>query len=146
MAKLLLKLHQPYKWKKHNYFTDEDYYEAERLIYNNLSMEPYLDKIIPELDDSWVNDFLKEDEAFDYLEGELNNYVITTYGRVFNLKTKKTVMPSVSGTNLNVMLKGKVTSYKTEFARLGWVYSFSFIMDIYAKYKWKYYVGYKVKK
>ena len=145
MAKVLLKLHQPYKWKKHNYITDDDYAKAEHMIYNNLSMKTYLEEVMPQSDDSWIPEVMKDDETFDYLEGDKDNYVITTYGRIFNVTRKKSVMPSAVGTNIMATLKGQTVNYKKEFNRLGWIYSFTFIMDKYKEYNWRIYQGYQVK-
>lgn len=138
MAKILLKLHQPYKWKKHNYVTDKDYEEAERVIYNNLSSDKLLSSSIED-DLDWLQEIFKEDESYAFLKDDLSNYIITTFGRIINTKNKKQIQPNVNGNTFTIVVKGTSVNFRKEFLEQGWIYSGAFIKQKYEQYSWRYY-------
>ena len=137
MAKILLKLHQPHKWDKSKYISDDEYFELEKLIYNDKPLTKYYNKYQEEFDDTWLQQVLKEDEVYKYLESPVDNYAITTYGRVFNIKTMRQVKPSLHVNTFTVSLKDCSINFKREFIKNNWIYSPSFIKEQYKKYGWK---------
>jgi hypothetical protein len=137
MLKLKLHLHQPKKWQKHNWITDNDIDDYERAIYNDLDVTPLLERDLPDIDYSFLDNLMVEDEVYSQLEGKFDNYFITTYGRIINVKTKKTIKPTLYPNNISILLKLQLVSFKKEFIRLGWIYSQSFILEKYKEYKWR---------
>ena len=136
MGKIILKLHQPHKWDKSKYISDDEYYELEKLIYNDKPLNKYYKKHEDKYDDSWLQQVLKEDEVFKYIENH-DNYVLTTYGRVFNIKTMRQVKPSLCVNSFTINLRECAVNFKKEFINNGWIYSPSFIKEQYNKHGWK---------
>jgi hypothetical protein len=139
--KLKLTLHQPKKWEKHNWVTQSDIDAYENIIYNDLNLYRALDKDIPKVDTPFLDMVLVEDETYAILPDNLDNYCITTYGRVINLNRKKLVQPTIHVNSMYTFLKGKNISFKTVFNELGWIYSPSFIKEKYKEYGWKAYTN-----
>ena len=134
--KLKLTLHQPKKWEKHNWVTQDDIDAYENIIYNDLNLSRAIEEDIPQLDTHFLNMVLVEDETYAVLSGKLDNYCITTYGRIINLDRRKLVQPTLHINSIHVFLKGVSLSFKPIFKELGWIYSPSFIKEKYKQYGW----------
>lgn len=139
MLKLKLDLHQPKKWDKIKYVTQDEVDQYEYLIYNDLNIIKKLDRDIPKYDFKWVKEYLVEDEEYKQLEGEANTYCITSFGRVFSSGRKKSVKPIKLNNNFYITLKGVSVVFRKEFFKNDWTYSPSVIASNYEKYGWKYY-------
>lgn len=139
MTKLKLKLHQPKKWIKHDYVTKDDIDQFEYLIYNDLDIKRKIQRDIPSYNFDWVEEHLVEDEEYIQLEGELNSYCISSFGRIFSSRGKKTVKPMRVRNNFYVTLKNYTVTFRKEFFKNDWAYSPSVILDKYEKYGWLYY-------
>lgn len=140
-TKLKLILHQPKKWDRQDWVTQEDYEDYESIIYNDLNLLEKIEKDIPQLDLGFLDTVLIEDEAYAKIPGDHDNYYITTYGRVFNIKNYKQLAPSFSKNAVSMMIKGDSIRYKRLFPNLGWIYSPSFIKQKYKENGWNYYTN-----
>tara|TARA_R110000822_G_scaffold46727_3_gene124331 strand:- start:3990 stop:4424 length:435 start_codon:yes stop_codon:yes gene_type:complete len=139
MLKLKLELHQPKKWDKTPYVTQDEVDQYEYLIYNDLSISKKLDRDIPKYTFEWVDKFLVENEEYRQLEGDINTYCITSFGRIFSSGRKKSVKPIKVRNNFYITLKGESIVFRKEFFKYDWTYSPSVILGNYKKYGWKYY-------
>lgn len=145
--KLLLKLHQPKKWEKHNYYTDKDYEEMESIIYNDrntLFREKMAEKEAT-YNTSWIEQLLILDEAYDVCFTD-PKYYITTFGRVFSSSRKKQLSALSVGNKISFGISKGTIHLDKEFAEIGWVYSNAFILDKYKQNKWAISYGYQTKK
>lgn len=138
--KLKLQLHQPKKWERHNWVTEKDIDDYEAAIYNDLDITHLIKGDIPEVDYSFLDRIMVEDEVYAPLEGLLDDYFITTFGRIISTRRMKTVKPNMFSNSINVSLRQEPVSLKKEFIRLGWIYSPSLIKEKYKQYNWPIFV------
>lgn len=138
MAKILLKLHQPKKWDKSEYISDEEVAEYEKLIYNDLDVVKHIKKQSQEYDDSWIKDVLKEDETYIVLQHPLDNYALTSFGRIFNIKSMRQIKLNLTNNSFTITIKGKTINVKKLFVENGWIYSGSLLRQKHDQYKWGY--------
>lgn len=138
MIKLKLKLHQPKKWVKNNYVSQDDIDQFEYLIYNDLDITKKIQRDIPTYNFNWVDKHLVDDEEYAPLGDPLNMYCITSYGRIFSNRGKKMIKPIKIVNNFYITLKGTTVTYRKEFLNNDWAYSSFNIVNNYNKYGWSY--------
>tara|TARA_R110000868_G_scaffold147020_2_gene368173 strand:+ start:357 stop:782 length:426 start_codon:yes stop_codon:yes gene_type:complete len=139
MARLVLKLHQPHKWSKVKHISDDEYYEFERRINNGLSTDSLYDLELSDADIKWLDNTLVEDEAYTFLNSPLDNYVITTYGRVINMKSRRIIKVTFTNKQVYLFLKGISMPLRTAFKDFGWIYVPSLIYSKYKEYNWRHF-------
>ena len=138
-VKLKIDLHQPKKWEKHKWVTEKDIQDYEAAIYNDLDITDLIKGDIPEVDYSFLDRIMVEDEIYAPLEGLIDDYYITTFGRIISTKRMKTIKPSIYTNSIAVLVRQELVNFKKEFIRLGWIYSPSLIKEKYKKYNWPVY-------
>jgi len=124
---------KPRKWKRTTYITQNQIDQLEFLIYNNL---PISDKLIDEkdsVDTEWFDQVMKPEEQYVELPYPNDKYLLTTFGRIFNIKSKKQLIPMNSVGNLYF----QKYRFQDLFTNNGLIYSKSFIKECYLKYNWR---------
>jgi hypothetical protein len=82
---------------------------------------------------------LLEGEEYVLLEGDCDNYCITSFGRVLNCKylTQNTVYFGKNNRVTTQVRSTKILLGK-EFSKQGWTFNSNNIQQIYDKYEWRY--------
>lgn len=138
MGKILLKLYQEKKWEKIPFVSDDEIEQYEKYIYNDLNLKEHLDKHDEKYSVEWMNDILKEDEMVVFFPSPIDNYVLTSFGRIFNVERKKSIKLNLSGNLFSITIKGKTINVKKYFIDNGWIYSGSLIRQKHDQYGWLY--------
>ena len=125
------------KTKKGFYFDTEDVWTA---LYNNQS----IDTLYPDSWDSKVEldeGTLKENEEYTRLEGNYENYVVTSLGRIFSLigTKQKQLTPTIHTETVVFNISSKRFNIIETLDKYGWSKTPNELNNIYDQHKFKYY-------
>lgn len=119
---------------KNNYLSDDEIFEIECALYNNVPTP--LDKWIPEPleEDTWLEDQLLEGEVA--IESSQDNYVWTNFGRSFNIKYKRMLKGTILPKDFIMVFREDRLKTSELFKENGFEFNYKEILDRYKKYKW----------
>ena len=120
--------------RRNNYLSDDEIFEIECALYNNVPTP--LDKWIPEPfeEDTWLEDQLLEGE--EVVEASQENYVWTTYGRAFNIKYKRMLKGTILPRDFVMVFREDRLKVSALFKENGFEFNYNEILNRYKKYKW----------
>lgn len=125
---------------KTKYITDKEVDDITAAIYNNTLETLYKgvsEDLEADLNPKAVKE-LFEDKGIEYLRiPELEEYIITRQGRVFNCKNVRYLKPVLTGSSMFVNIKGKRIPLQDAFEDNGWTYDEDEIVKNYRKNKWE---------
>ena len=124
---------------KQNWVTEQDVEDFESLIYNDKPILPKIKELIVEIDEEWIESVLVEDEQYRELLHPSDRYLITSFGRIFNIKSKKQIVTSCVGGRWTYLADRVNVNFNKTFVNFGWIYSRSLISQKYKEYGWKAY-------
>jgi len=121
--------------RRNNYLTNDEIFEIECALYNNLPTP--LDNFIAEdtidEDDQWLQETLLEGEEYTLIE----NYMLTSYGRWINTHTKRQLRPIFTTYEIFCYLTyDNRLRMEVEFEKLGWKWDFREIVANYYREGW----------
>ncbi len=123
------------KYNKQQYVNDSYIETIEHYLHNDLDLkELYEEEKVQNLD-AFKELLIQGEEIIPLFD----NYAITNYCRVFNVKLIRQLSPNFyEDKNVSVCLHTKKQDIKKLFAEQGWDYNIPDIKKIYDKNKWKY--------
>jgi hypothetical protein len=121
-----------YKRKSTDYYTEEDYFQAEYLIYNNLPFLSSTERTPRQV----PKELLLEGEEYTLIPNIPDNYILTTKYRIINLKNKKVAKPFMSHLYHYTILVNKQINFKKLYEENGWEYNFEEIVPLYEEHNW----------
>ena len=124
-----------------NYYSDEDYVQAEYVLYNDLDEDllPGLPQVDLTVDEDVVKKLLKKGEKWvDLSSHHRNGYIMTNYGRVINTIKVKQLRVTITTQSIHVYVQSRKLAVKDIFDSIGWRYNMKEIMANYNKYGWRY--------
>ena len=122
------------------YYTDEDYFQAEYVIYNNLShtLLPNVPETLDTLDEEFVKQVVYPGEKYvELTELGLEGYCLTSFGRVLNTVGKKQLTVRFSTQRVYMYVRTEFIDIPQIFEDNGWTFNLIQILHTYRKYKWK---------
>lgn len=104
-----------------------------------------LDKLFP---DKWITKhkfpehLLIKGEQYKFLEDNLSDYAITSFGRIFSFAQSipKSLMPNIYSFTVGIQLRGKRVNIPNKMKEYNWPTTFEEIRYLYTKHKWPYYL------
>lgn len=122
-----------------DYISQKEYDEALRLYYNGLDFTNaivYKEKLVDKLKLSAkaIEPYLIEGEDYDNLF--VNNYAITTYGRVMSLRYEKWLKPKFYNSNIYYYANHLNFNLQKEFDFRGWHYDKIDILKMFIDNNW----------
>jgi hypothetical protein len=124
--------------RERDYITDQEYDEALRRYYNGMDFtehihykESVVDKI--NLNPRLVEEFLVEGERYTVLE---KGYIITSYGRVFNLRFRRWLKPKFYNSNIYIYCGDSNYRLEPTFREMGWEFNKVEILKKYITNDW----------
>ena len=132
---------QPIRRKKNkDYYTEDDYIQAEYLIYNNLPFYSSTERPSPTV----AQESLLEGEHYTLIPGISERYVITNKYRVVCVKTSRTVKPFMSYKYHYVIVENKQVNLRKVYEENNWEYNYEEVVSLYDQERWAY-LDYRVK-
>jgi len=132
---------QPIRRKsKKDYYTEDDYIQAEYFIYNNLPFYSSTERLPPAI----AQEALLEGEEFTLIPGVSERYVITNKYRVVCVKTSRTVKPFMSYNYHYVIVANRQVNIKKVYQENNWEYNYEEVVDLYDEKGWPY-LDYRLK-
>jgi len=130
---------------KKGFITEKYVSEIEKRLYNNLPIEPFLEKVLPlnTVGNDNLDDILKPGEEYVRLPFDFNHIIVTNKARVINLTTLKMYSMRIGNVSfhLYVNAKGAKDNYKVDleeiFLNEGWDYNFEKLRQSYKDNKWR---------
>ncbi len=130
---------------KKGYITERYVSEIEKRLYNDLPLEPFLDSVLPldTVGDDNLDDILKPKEKYHRLPYDFNHVIVTSLGRVINLKTIKMYSPRIGNSAFHMYIGtlGVRKKYKLDmediFLSEGWDYDYKRLKQNYLDNKWR---------
>ena len=121
-----------------NYYSDEDYFQAEYVIYNDLSVSNIksLSQDDFVIDEKKISGLLEDGEEWSIIPNTAN-YLCTNYGRVINFRNLKQIKAFITSQSVNMFLHSQKFHFKEFFKEQGWKYNFGTIENNYKKYGWR---------
>ena len=122
------------------YITNTEYDEALRKFYNGFEdftdhivyKESILDKV--DFHKDIAKEFLEEDEETTVLE---KGYVLTSYGRVFNLRFRRFLTPKFYNSHIYIYCGYHTYRFEDYFNKMGWEFDKVEILRRYIMNDWK---------
>ena len=127
---------------KNNYITDDEIYEIERAIYNDLPSPLFQDvsEVYSDTDKEWLKTILEKDEKYDYIPG-WDSYIITNIGRFVNVKHRRQLKPTFTSNTVIAQLGDRRNHYSALYEEFGWEYDFEEILTNYYKEGWPFQIA-----
>jgi len=123
---------------KIKYITDTDYEIALNKFYNGLDdFTDHIDYKIKErfnFDQEIVKEELLEGEEYKEVK---YGYILTSYGRLYNLRHRRFLRARFYKNNVYTYCKGSNISLKKYFNEYGWQFDKVEILKRYVKYGWR---------
>lgn len=125
--------------RKRDYISDSEYDEALRKFYNGIEdftnhiqyKESLLDSV--EFSPRIVEEYLKAGERYTILN---KGYIITSYGRVFNLRFRRWLKPKFYNSNIYIYCGENNYRLEPAFREMGWEFNKVDILKRYLLNKW----------
>tara|TARA_R110001592_G_scaffold300420_1_gene571618 strand:+ start:431 stop:859 length:429 start_codon:yes stop_codon:yes gene_type:complete len=126
--------------KQRNYISNTDYDEALRKFYNGFEdfadhivyKESILDRV--EFAHDIAKEYLEEDEETVELE---KGYILTSYGRVFNLRFRRFLTPKFYNSHIYIYCGYNTYRFEDYFNEKGWPFDKVEILRRYISNNWK---------
>ncbi len=125
--------------RERDYLSNAEYDEAVRRFYNGLDYlehinykENIFDRV--EYNIEVAKDYLEEDEETLLLE---KGYILTSYGRVFNLRFRRFLTPKFYNSHIYVYCGFNTYRFEDYFEKVGWKYDKVDILRRYITNDWK---------
>ena len=127
---------------KNNYITDDEIFEIECAIYNNIESPLLKDvsEVYNDTDKEWLKTILEKDEKYNYIPG-WDSYIITNIGRFVNVKHRRQLKPTFTSNTVIAQLGDRRNHYSNLYEEFGWEYSFIDILDMYHRQGWPYQIA-----
>ena len=121
------------------YLTNAEYDEALRRFHNGLDYTEhikYKDSILDKVDynQDIAKEFLEEDEKTTVLE---RGYILTSYGRVFNIRFRRFLTPKFYNSNIYIAFSYRTYKIEDFFIEEGWAFDKIEILRRYIMNDWK---------
>ncbi len=119
---------------KRNYISNEEYYETENAIYNDLPINTlrWVPKSFKKPATENFKRFLLEGEKYTFLKDPNRDHIaITNYGRVFNAKTTRQLKVKFTGQNVIAYFNGIYIRSSEVFEENGWEHD---LLEMYIRY------------
>lgn len=121
-----------------DYISSQEYDEALRRFYNGLDYTEhikYKNSILDRMEykADVIKEFLVEGEQYTSL---FKGYVITSYGRVFNLRFKRFLKPKFYNSNIYIFCGYNTYRLEGTFKKMGWSYDKADILERYTNMNW----------
>jgi hypothetical protein len=121
-----------------DYISNEEYDEALRRYYNGF--DNFTDHIVYKksvaqiiINTNTIEDYLEEGEEYTILNG---GYVITSYGRVFNLRFKRFLKPKFYNSDVYIYCGGGSYRMEPTFKKMEWEFDKRIIFERYLEMDW----------
>ena len=127
--------------KKNKYVTDDDYLQADYVIYNDLdkSLLPGFTQVLDVTDEEFVQAVLKEGEQWvDLTLKGYPGYVLTSYGRVLNTIYKRQIRVALTRNHIHVYLLKQHVNVISIFKEQQWEFDCKLFKSYFDKYNWEY--------
>ena len=129
--------------RKSEYLTDDEIFEIECAIYNNITETLYegSTQVSSKFDKNFIEQALYEGEeycrlVYKYLPGDYDHIVLTSKGRVINTHFKRMLKVVITVSQLHSRIAGNKIPVEEIFEDMGWEYSLDNIRKDYIKNKW----------
>ena len=124
--------------KKTDYITDQEQEEAIRRFYNGLDYTEhieYRESVVEQynFNPRIVEDFLEVGERYTVLE---RGYVVTSYGRVFNLRFRRFLKPKFYNSDIYMYCGDANYRMEPTFKEMGWKFDKVEILKRYISNDW----------
>lgn len=126
---------------KNKYVSDDDYFEANYVIYNDLSptLLPHLSEVLDSPDQKFVQAVLKEGEQWvDLSLLGYPGYVLTSYGRTLNTIKRRLIKCRINSQSMHLYILGDYIDVVGIFKKQGWDWNIDTIRSYFDKYNWRY--------
>lgn len=97
----------------------------------------------PEEQLNYLHSVLFKNEKYKIYDGMLNDYVLTSLGRVINIKIQTQLIAYFKSTSLIILIRNNKINLADEFMKYEWPFTIDGIKRTYDKYKWRYTIGLK---
>ncbi len=124
--------------RERDYISNSEYEEALRRFYNGMDFTEhihYKESIVEKvnLNPRLVEEFLIEGERYTVLE---KGYVVTSYGRVFNLRFRRWLKPKFYNSNIYIYCGDSNYRLEPTFKQMGWKFDKVAILKRYINNDW----------
>ena len=124
--------------RERDYITNSEYDEALRRFYNGMDFTEhihYRESIVEKvnLNPRLVEEFLVEEEEYTVLE---KGYIVTSYGRVFNLRFRRFLKPKFYNSNIYIYCGDSNYRLEPTFKKMGWNFDKVAILKRYISNDW----------
>ena len=124
--------------RERDYISNSEYVEALRRFYNGMDFTEhihYKESIVEKvnLNPRLVEEFLIEGERYTVLE---KGYVVTSYGRVFNLRFRRWLKPKFYNSNIYIYCGDSNYRLEPTFKQMGWKFDKVAILKRYINNDW----------
>jgi len=124
--------------RERDYISNSEYDEALRRFYNGMDFTEhihYKESIVEKvnLNPRLVEEFLIEGERYTVLE---KGYVVTSYGRVFNLRFCRWLKPKFYNSNIYIYCGDSNYRLEPTFKQMGWKFDKVAILKRYINNDW----------
>jgi hypothetical protein len=85
-----------------------------------------------------INTVLLKDEEYHMLEGDCNGYILTSFGRVINIKHYHQCTVYFAKERITTTVRKTKLYFAAEFMNYGWSFNIDTIKRKYDNNKWKY--------
>ena len=124
--------------RERDYITDQEYDEALRRYHNGMDFTEHIhykesvaDKV--NLNPRLVEEYLVAGERYTILD---RGYVITSYGRVFNLRFRRWLKPKFYNSNIYIYCGDATYRLEPTFREMGWEFNKVEILKRYITNNW----------
>ena len=125
---------------KNKYYTDDDYVEAQYVIYNDLDpiILSGLSQAMVELDKEFMDNVVEKGEKYvDLVEYGHDGYALTNYGRVINTHRKTQLQVNFSSKRAYVYIQSRAVELQQVFEDMAWEFDLQKVFQRHVKYNWK---------
>lgn len=130
--------------RKSDYLTDNEIFEIECAIYNNITETLYesTTEVSNKFDKSFIEQALFKGEeycrlSYKYVPGDYDHIVLTSRGRVINTHSKRMLKIVITVTQLHSRVAGNKIPVEEIFDDMGWKYDLGSIRKDYIKNNWR---------
>ena len=123
------------------YFSDEDYIQAEYVIYNDLNDDllPGVSQMDFTIDEDAVKQILKQGEKWvDLKSYGHEGYILTSFARIINCKLMNQLSITISNTLIHTYIQSTKFYSLPIFEQLGWEFDKDVIEKRYRDNNWKF--------
>lgn len=111
---------------------------GQEVNFDNLYPENFITEVTSVINEEKIQSMLMSGEQYHLFEGDCDNYVITSLGRIFNAKYGTQNKVYIAKDRITTNIRTTKIYFAAEFMRMGWSFDIDTIKQLYDTHKWSY--------